>query len=211
MCISNSIPNYHHQRRMAHWLRSSFIKYRHSRVPAQSTSSEQFGMLSTHCERLFLPASTLCYRWRLLCRPASTQSSPKPSALPAPCTKSIRSTLLFFYHVKATSKAWVHYKQLSLRKPLPSTKNCGHNSPKSSLGFFPRHRKSIHGEHCSCKPPLRYLGWRRWREVLLESPWVVFVIPYSAFHKNQKYFHSSQESPGMKHTAAFIEEHVWQA
>lgn len=120
-----------------------------------------------------------------------------PSALPALWTKSISSILLFFHQLKATSKAWVHYKQCSIRKPLAKTRN-GHTSPKPSLGFSQSHRKLIYDEHCSCIPPLHYLGWWRCRKVLLESPRILFK--FTILHsitirtiftqvKNQLYFH----------------------
>lgn len=47
-------------------------------------------------------------------------------------------------------------------------------SSKPSLGFSQSHRKLIHDKHCSCIPPLHYFGWWGCREVLLESPWVLF-------------------------------------
>lgn len=71
--------------------------------------------------------------------------------------------------------------------------------PKTKPRGFPQsHRKLIHDEYCSCKPPLHCLGWWRWREVRLESPWILskFTILRSikirtilTQVKNQLYLH----------------------
>lgn len=95
-------------------------------------------------------------------------------------------------------------------KPLTNTRN-RHTFLKPSLVFSQSHKKLMHDEHCSCKPPLHYMGQWRWRGVVLESP--RFLSKFTILHsiKNQNYFHSRINYLQRKHTAAFIEEGVWQA